>query len=122
MAGACNPFGPGGTGPRLPANNATELESRPSRRIGLCDAQQHVCILCGVTRLNVYLPDDLAAEAKKAGLNLSAVTQEAVRRSLALRSTDAWLETLASPTERVSHDRALAALDAARDEAPTRHG
>ncbi len=82
----------------------------------------YVCMLCGVTRLNVYLPDDLAAEAKKAGLNLSAVTQEAVRRSLALRSTDAWLETLASPTARVSHDRALAALDAARDEAPTRHG
>jgi len=89
---------------------------------GLRDAKPHVCILCGVTRLNVYLPDDLAAEAKKAGLNLSAVTQEAIRRSLALRSTDAWLETLASPTARVSHDRALAALDAARDEAPTRHG
>lgn len=50
-----------------------------------------VCILCGVTRLNVYLPDDLAAEAKNVGLNLSAVTQEAVRRTLASRSTDAWL-------------------------------
>jgi post-segregation antitoxin (ccd killing protein) len=77
-----------------------------------------------VARLNVYLPDDLAAEAKKAGLNLSAVTQEAVRRSLTSRSTDSWLATLApgASSERVSHDRALAALDAARDEAPTRHG
>jgi post-segregation antitoxin (ccd killing protein) len=80
--------------------------------------------VCGVTRLNVYLPDDLAAEAKKAGLNLSAVTQEAVRRSLASRSTDAWLAALTTPAsaERVPHDRALAALDAARDEASTRHG
>jgi len=82
-----------------------------------------VCIVCGVARLNVYLPDDLAAEAKKAGLNLSAVTQEAVRQRLASRSTDAWLATLkATPSEHVPHDRALNALDAARDEAPTHHG
>jgi post-segregation antitoxin (ccd killing protein) len=84
----------------------------------------HVCIVCVVTRLNVYLPDELAAEVKKAGLNLSAVTQEAVRRSLAERSTDAWLADLVTtpPTERVAHDHALDALDSARDEAPTRHG
>lgn len=80
--------------------------------------------MCGVARLNVYLPDDLAAQAKKAGLNLSAVTQEAVRRTLAERSTDAWLATVVTTpsTGRVPHDRALDALDAARDEAPTRHG
>lgn len=79
--------------------------------------------MCVVARLNVYLPDDLAADAKKAGLNLSAVTQDAVRRSLASRSTDSWLATLVTPAPgRVSHDRALEALDAARDEAPTRHG
>lgn len=83
-----------------------------------------VCIVCGVTRLNVYLPDDLAADAKEAGLNLSAVTREAVRRALASRSTDAWLAALATATpERVpQHDRALEVLDAARDEAPTHHG
>ena len=80
--------------------------------------------MCVVARLNVYLPDDLAVEAKKAGLNLSAVTQEAVRRALAERSTDAWLAVLAAPAspQAVPHDRALEALDAARDEAPTRHG
>lgn len=84
----------------------------------------HVCIVCVVTRLNVYLPDELAAEAKKAGLNLSAVAQEAVRRTLAERSTDAWLAAVAVPAsdEAISHDRALEALDAARDEASTRHG
>lgn len=83
-----------------------------------------MCILCVVARLNVYLPDELAAEAKKAGLNLSAVTQEAVRRTLAERSTDAWLATVptTASTERVPHDRALDALDAARDEATTHHG
>jgi len=83
-----------------------------------------VCILCGVTRLNVYLPDELAAEAKSAGLNLSAVTQEAVKRTLAERSTDAWLATVTTTVSAagVGHDRALDALDAARDESSTRHG
>ncbi len=83
-----------------------------------------MCIVCVVTRLNVYLPDELAAQAREAGLNLSAVTQEAVKRTLAGRSTDAWLATVATvaSAQRVAHDRALDALDAARDEAPTHHG
>ena len=54
--------------------------------------------MCGVARVNVYLPDELAAEAKRAGLNLSAVTRGAVRRTLAERSTDAWLATVAMVT------------------------
>ena len=64
-----------------------------------------------------------SAEAKKAGLNLSAVTQEAVRRALAERSTDAWLATLVdtASTQRLPHDRALDAIDAAR-EATTHRG
>lgn len=82
-----------------------------------------MCTVCVVARLNVYLPDDLAAAAKDAGLNLSALTQEAVRRTLAAHSTDSWLTTLPSAsTSPVTHDQALEALDAARDEAPTRHG
>lgn len=76
-----------------------------------------------MARLNVYLPDELAAEAKEAGLNLSAVTQEAVRRLLTARTTDAWLATLKrTPSRSVSHQDALDALDAARAEPPTRHG
>lgn len=79
--------------------------------------------MCVVTRLNIYLPDALAAEAREAGLNLSAVTQDAVRRSLAARSTDAWLGTLEPAVpHRVTHDHVLDALDAERDEPPTRHG
>ena len=82
-----------------------------------------VRIVCVVARLNIYLPDELAAEAKKAGLNLSAVAQEAVRRSLGARSTDAWLATLRPASSHpVTHDRVLEALDAVRDEPATRHG
>ena len=83
-----------------------------------------MCIVCVVTRLNVYLPDDLAAQAKEAGLNLSAVTQQAVRQTLAARSTDAWLSSIShpGPAETVTHDQVMSALDEVRDEAPTRHG
>lgn len=77
-----------------------------------------------MTRVNVYLPDGLAVQAKEAGLNVSAVTQDAIRRSLAARSTDEWLDTLHdSPgAGRVAHDVALQALDSTRLDAPTRHG
>lgn len=77
-----------------------------------------------MTRLNVYLPDDLAAQAKDAGLNLSAVTQEAVRQTLAARSTDSWLSSALQPvsTSTVTHERALEVIDEVRAEAPTRHG
>ena len=75
-----------------------------------------------MVHVNVYLPDDLAAAAKEAGVNLSAVTQQAVRRSLAARSTDAWLSTLTPiPSRRVAHELVLEALDQVRDEPSTRH-
>jgi post-segregation antitoxin (ccd killing protein) len=73
-------------------------------------------------RVNVYLPDDLAAAARAAGLNLSSLTQDAIRQQLAGRTTDAWLATLDPSSVQVSHDDALAALEAARDEPSTRHG
>ena len=73
-------------------------------------------------RVNIYLPDDLAEAVRAAGLNLSSLTQEAIRRHLAGRTTDAWLATLDSTPAQVSHDDALAALEAARDEPATRHG
>jgi len=44
--------------------------------------------------VNVYLPDDLAERAKLAGISLSAVTQDALRRALAALDTDAWLDRL----------------------------
>lgn len=82
-----------------------------------------MCIVCVVTRLNIYLPDDLAAQAKRVDLNLSALTQEAVRRVLMQRSTDSWLSSLpVRSVDAVTHDRVIAALDYAREEPPTRHG
>ena len=73
-------------------------------------------------RVNIYLPDDLAAAVRAAGLNLSSLTQDAIRQQLAGRTTDAWLATLDPPSVQVCHDDALAAIDAARDEPSTRHG
>jgi post-segregation antitoxin (ccd killing protein) len=73
-------------------------------------------------RVNIYLPDDLAAAVRAAGINLSALTQEALRRHLAGRTTDAWLASMDPAPERPSHDDALAALDALREEPVTRHG
>ncbi len=76
-----------------------------------------------MARLNVYLPDKLAEQARAAGLNLSALAQDAVRRSLASRSTDAWLSTIsAAPGAAVSSADVLQALDEVREEPLTRHG
>ncbi len=76
-----------------------------------------------MARVNVYLPDDLAAAAKQANANLSALTRDAVRRHLAARSTDAWLATLPpAPSDPVDHERALEALDDVRAEPATHHG
>ena len=72
----------------------------------------YVCM----SRLNVYVPDSLAAEARRAGLNVSALTQEAITTELAKRSTRSWLAGLPKPTGQVTHDAAIAALDEARAE------
>ncbi|MEI2621040.1 MAG: type II toxin-antitoxin system CcdA family antitoxin [Candidatus Nanopelagicales bacterium] len=77
-----------------------------------------------MARLNVYLPDELAAEVKKAGLNLSAVTQDAVRRTLAERSTDAWLAMIAATASDMKSFPTTVLSKRwmpHRDEAPTRH-
>jgi post-segregation antitoxin (ccd killing protein) len=76
-----------------------------------------------MARVNVYLPDDLVEEARAAGLNVSSITQEALRRELAQRRTSTWLERVRelSPTG-VSHEQALQAIDAARDDIGDRFG
>jgi post-segregation antitoxin (ccd killing protein) len=45
-----------------------------------------------MARINVYLPDALASDAREADLNVSALAQEAVRRALDARRTDAWID------------------------------
>lgn len=69
-----------------------------------------------MARLNVHVPDDLAKRARARGLNVSALTQEAIRSELDRRAVDAWLDELPAHGQRISHDVALDALDAARDE------
>ena len=69
-----------------------------------------------MARLNVYVPDDLAARGRAAGLNVSALTQRAIEAALAAQQTDAWLATLRpARSATVSIDDVLEALDVARD-------
>lgn len=65
--------------------------------------------------VNVYLPDDLADEVRRADLNVSRITQEAVRAELAAAGTTRWLDRIASlaPTA-ADHDRVLEAVGDAR--------
>jgi post-segregation antitoxin (ccd killing protein) len=70
-----------------------------------------------MARVNVYLPDELAARARDAGLNVSGVTQEALEEALALKDTDRWLHRLEHlPRAPIAHHRVIEALDDARDE------
>jgi post-segregation antitoxin (ccd killing protein) len=70
-----------------------------------------------MARVNVYLPDELAAEARRSELNVSSLTQEAIRHALAVEGTNHWLDRVtALDATNVSHESALRALGAARDE------
>jgi post-segregation antitoxin (ccd killing protein) len=73
----------------------------------------HVCM----ARVNVYLPDELAARAKEADLNVSSLTQRAIEQELAGQATDRWLAELRKlPPSGVTHEQVIEALDAVRDE------
>ena len=70
-----------------------------------------------MSRVTIYLPDELAHEARRAGLNISGVAQEALRDALARTSTDSWLDRLARlPAQHVAHERVISAIDDARSE------
>ena len=70
-----------------------------------------------MARVNVYLPDGLVREAKEAKLNISSLTQEAVRLELDKRSMNAWLNSLRDlPAAEAGHEQVMKALDEARDE------
>jgi post-segregation antitoxin (ccd killing protein) len=70
-----------------------------------------------MARVNVYLPNDLAAEAKAAGLNVSNLTQDALRSALAASRVDDWLDEVAAmrPLE-ISHRMVASAVALAKDE------
>jgi post-segregation antitoxin (ccd killing protein) len=92
------------------------------RRSGGREAQRRVkgaaCVYTmRMARVNVYLPDELAREARAAGLNISRMTREALSDALASNETDHWLERLESlPRVDVAHERVLEAIDKARAE------
>ncbi len=70
-----------------------------------------------MARVNVYLPDDLAKDARVAGLNVSALAQVALRGALDARRTDAWLhQVLEMKGPEVDLDVVLAAVRDAADE------
>ena len=70
-----------------------------------------------MSRVNVYLPDELAEQAKEAGLNISNLTQEAIRSSLSARDVNAWKKRVAElqPTH-VSHLAVMEAVTLAKQE------
>lgn len=68
-----------------------------------------------MARVNVYLPDDLAQEVKAAGLNLSKLTQEALKSALSKQRTSDWLAAVASlGSTDVSHEDVLRAVGEAK--------
>lgn len=70
-----------------------------------------------MSRVNVYIPDDLAEEAKKAGLNISSLTQEAIRSSLAAQTLKRWQQQVSElPSPGVSHAKVTDAVKSAKDE------
>lgn len=70
-----------------------------------------------MSRVNVYLPDELAAQAKEAGLSVSSLAQEAIRSALASESLDTWLSSVSSlKAVNVDHEEVLAAVHDAKDE------
>ena len=70
-----------------------------------------------MARVNVYLPDELAAQARKAGLNVSGLTQAAIQSALTALRVDGWLDEVASlsPLD-VDEQEIAAAVSAAKDE------
>jgi post-segregation antitoxin (ccd killing protein) len=70
-----------------------------------------------MARVNVYLPDELAREARAAGLNISQVTQTALSSTLEHSETDRWLDRLERmPRSAIAHRSVIEAIDEARAE------
>jgi post-segregation antitoxin (ccd killing protein) len=74
-------------------------------------------------RVNIYLPDDLAEEAKLAGINVSQVAQEALRDRLRRQRMSDWVARVSKRSAiGVTHEQVINALHAAREEMGVRSG
>lgn len=74
-----------------------------------------------MARVNVYLPAELAEEAREAGLNVSSLAQEAIRDALQRQKMRAWLDDLhayhrENPRPAVTHEQVMQVLDEAKME------
>lgn len=70
-----------------------------------------------MARVNVYLPDDLAAETKAAGLNVSQITQEALKRELYSERMTRWVaEVRKLPPIEIDRSILRDAIRGAKDE------
>ena len=70
-----------------------------------------------MARVNVYLPEGLAEAVKRAGLNVSGITQDALSEALSELDADQWLDEVARlPRADVTHDSVIDAIDGARAE------
>ncbi len=68
------------------------MQSRP-----LALAHRFCCVYdMSMARVNIYLPDELAAKSRAAGFNVSSLTQGAIRRALDALDVNDWLDDLAS--------------------------
>jgi post-segregation antitoxin (ccd killing protein) len=70
-----------------------------------------------MSRINVYVPDELAARAKESGLNVSNLTQEAIRSALAADNLTTWVHRVSAlESTGVEHEKVLSAVEGAKDE------
>lgn len=70
-----------------------------------------------MARVNVYLPDDLAAETKAAGLNVSRITQDALKRELQSERMSKWIaEVRRLPPVEIDRAIVLDAIQGAKDD------
>jgi len=90
----------------------------PASRVHAHATISRVCILVCMTRVNIYLPDDLAVRARERELNISALAQAAITAELTHQATAEWLAEIPVHDDRhaLDHQAAMTALDSARDE------
>ncbi len=101
---------------RTKADESTAPKVCPHAR-ATAEARKRCVYTMRMARVDVSLPDELAEEAKAAGLNISKVTREALRAVLTATRTDRWLDDVSRlrPTG-ASHADVVHAAAGAKEE------
>jgi len=71
-----------------------------------------------MARLNVYVPDELAARAREAGLNVSRLTQVAIEAELQRSAMRSWSERVRAnpPLAEIPREEMQRIVDEVRDD------